>query len=152
MKNFIQKYTNKKAYYKFEIIEKFIAGIQLLGTEIKSIRNGKVNFNDAYCQMRNNEIWIIGLHIAPYEMGTCNNHEPLRDRKLLLNRKEINKIEKKISEKGLTVIPLCVLINEQGLAKIEIAVAKGKKLFDKRESLKQKDSKRDTDRYKKQWK
>lgn len=140
------EYKNKKAYYKYELLDRYIAGIQLLGTEIKSIRNGKVNFTDSYCLIRNKEAWIIGLHIAEYEMGTCNNHQPLRDRKLLLNKKEILKIEKKITEKGLTIIPLSLFINSLGLAKIEIAIAKGKKIYDKRESIKDRDTKRDINR------
>lgn len=140
------KYKNKKAYYKYEIIDKYVAGIQLLGTEIKSIRKGKVNFTDSYCVIRKQEMFIIGLHIAEYEMGTCNNHVPTRERKLLLNKKEIVRIEKKITEKGLTIVPLCIFINENNFAKIEIAVAKGKKIFDKRETIKQKDSKRESER------
>lgn len=143
------KYKNKKAYYKYEIIDKYIAGIQLLGTEIKSIRTGKINFTDSYCSIRNGEIWIIGLHIAEYSHGTCNNHEATRERKLLLNKREILKIEKKANEKGLTIIPLGLFINEAGLAKLEIAVAKGKKIYDKRESIKEKDNKRDNERFRK---
>lgn len=140
------EYKNKKAYFKFEIIDEYTAGIQLLGTEVKSIRTGKVNFTDAYCIIRKGEMWIRGLHIAEYAMGTCNNHEPTRDRKLLLNKKEILKIEKKVNEKGLTIIPLKIFINENGFVKLDIAVAKGKKIYDKRESIKEKDSKRDSDR------
>ncbi len=139
-------YKNKKAYYKYEILDKYIAGIQLLGTEIKSIRNGKINFIDSYCTIKNNEAWIIGLHIAEYEMGTCNNHKPKRDRKLLLNKKEILKIVKKVTEKGLTIIPLNLFIDEKGFAKLEISVAKGKKIYDKRESIKQRDEKKDINR------
>ncbi len=140
------EYNNKKAYFKYELLDRFCAGIKLFGTEIKSIRNGKVNFTDSYCIIKDKEAWIIGLHIAEYNMGTCNNHDPLRDRKLLLNKKEILKIEKKVTEKGLTIIPLSLFINSSGLAKLEIAVAKGKKIYDKRESIKERDSKRDINR------
>lgn len=146
MSQSVVEYKNRKAYFKYEIIDNYIAGIQLLGTEVKSIRSGKVNFTDAYCIIRNGEIFIHGLHIAEYAMGTCNNHTPTRDRKLLLNKKEIIKIEKKINEKGLTVVPLKVFINEKGLVKLEIAVAKGKKIYDKRESIKEKDAKRESNR------
>lgn len=142
-------FKNKKAYHKYEILDKFLAGIRLLGTEIKSIRTGKVNFTDAYCSVKDDEVWLIGLHIAEYRMGTCNNHEPKRQRKLLLNKREIKKIEKTVTEKGLTIVPLSVFINEKGLAKVEIAVAKGKKIFDKRESIKERDSKIVLDRMKK---
>ncbi len=149
MSNSDIRYKNKKAYYKYEIIDKYLTGIQLLGTEIKSIRTGKINFTDSYCTVRKGEVWIIGLHIAEYSLGTCNNHEPLRERKLLLNKREIIKIEKKVNEKGLTIIPLSLFINEKGLAKLEIAVAKGKKIYDKRESIKDKDNKRDNERFRK---
>ncbi len=139
-------YKNKKAVYKFEIIEKFTAGIVLLGTEIKSIRQGKINFSDSYCTFREGELWIVGLHISEYSLGTCNNHEPLRDRKLLLTRRELLRLEKKVSEKGLTIVPLSLFINEKGIAKLEIALARGKKLHDKREDIKTRDNKRDLDR------
>jgi SsrA-binding protein len=139
-------YKNKRAYFKFEIIERYTAGMVLLGTEIKSIRDGKINFSDSYCVFRNNEIWVTGIHIAEYVLGTCNNHEPKRDRKLLLNHREIIKLLKKVTEKGLTIVPLSLTINEKGLAKLEIALAKGKKLHDKREDIKTKDNKRDLDR------
>lgn len=142
-------YKNKKAYYQYEFIEKYIAGIVLLGTEIKSIRDGKINFADSYCVFRNGELWATGIHIAEYVLGTCNNHDPRRDRKLLLNRRELNKLQRKVSEKGLTIIPVCMILNEKGIAKLEIALARGKKLHDKREDLKTKDSKRDIERYSK---
>jgi len=139
-------YKNKKAYFKFEFIERFTAGMVLLGTEIKSIRDGKINFSDSYCVFREGELWVTGVHIAEYVLGTCNNHEPKRDRKLLLNHRELIKLQKKVSEKGLTIVPIGLTINEKGLAKMEIALAKGKKLHDKREDIKTKDSKRDLDR------
>ena len=140
---------NKKASFEYEFLEKFIAGIQLAGTEIKSIRMGKANLVDAYCFFRNNELWIQGMHIAEYGWGSCNNHDPKRERKLLLSRKELNKLERKSKDKGLTIIALRMFINERGFAKIEIALAKGKKSYDKREDIKQRDSKRELDRLRK---
>lgn len=140
---------NKKASFEFEFLEKYIAGIQLSGTEIKSIRQGKANITDCYCFFRNNELWAQGMHIAEYWWGTCNNHDPRRERKLLLTRKELNKLERKSQDKGLTIIALKVFINERGYAKMEIALARGKKSFDKRQDIKEKDSKRELDRLRK---
>lgn len=137
---------NKKASFEYEFLEKYIAGIQLFGTEIKSIRMGKANLTDAYCFFRNNELLVQGMHIAEYWWGTCNNHDPKRERKLLLNRKELNKLERKSQDKGLTIIALRMFINDRGFAKLEIALAKGKKLYDKRQDLKQKDARREMDR------
>lgn len=139
-------YKNKKAYFQFEFIDKYTAGMVLLGTEIKSIRDGKINFTDSYCVFRGGELWATGIHIAEYILGTCNNHEPKRDRKLLLNRRELIKLQKKVSEKGLTIVPVCLILDEKGRAKLEIALARGKKLHDKREDIKTKDTKRDLDR------
>ena len=140
---------NKKASFEYEFLEKYIAGIQLFGTEIKSIREGKANLADAYCFFRNNELWIQGMHIAEYWWGTCNNHDPKRERKLLLSRKELNKLERKMQDKGLTVIALRMFINERSFAKLEITLARGKKRYDKREDIKQRDSKRELDRLRK---
>lgn len=137
---------NRKVTFEFELIEKFIAGIKLSGTEIKSIRGGKVNLTESYCQFFGGELYVKNMHISEYEMGTCNNHEARRDRKLLLNRKELIKLEKKVREAGLTIVCVKLFINDRGLAKLEIALARGKKTYDKRESLKLKDSKRDMDR------
>lgn len=137
---------NRKATFEFELIERFVAGMQLVGTEIKSIRGGKVNLSDSYCQFVNGELYVKNLHIAEYEMGTCNNHIAKRDRKLLLNRKELQKLDKKVKESGLTIISVKLFVNKSGFAKLEIALARGKKTYDKRESLKLKDSKRDMDR------
>ncbi|WP_346849357.1 SsrA-binding protein SmpB [uncultured Draconibacterium sp.] len=137
---------NRKATFEYELIERFVAGMQLVGTEIKSIRNGKVNLTDSYCQIINGQIYVINLHIAEYELGTCNNHMAKRDRKLLLNKKEILKLDKKVRESGLTIICTKLFVNDKGLAKLEIALARGKKTYDKRESLKSKDAKRDMDR------
>lgn len=137
---------NRRASFEFEFIEKFVAGMVLVGTEIKSIRNGKVNLSDAYCQFILGELYVKNLHISEYDFGTCNNHEAKRDRKLLLNKKELAKLDKKVKESGLTIICTKLFVNSKGLAKLEIALARGKKTYDKRESLKQKDAKRDMDR------
>ncbi len=139
-------YKNKKAFYQYELLEKITAGIVLLGTEIKSIREGKINFADAYCVFRNSELWVTGIHIAEYSLGTCNNHSPVRDRKLLITAREIRKWQKKVKEKGFTIIPYQLIINEKGLAKLDIALARGKKLYDKREDIKHRDNKRNLDR------
>jgi len=137
---------NKKAGFQYELFEKFTAGIVLTGTEIKSIRAGKVSFVDSYCVFLNNELWVTGLHISEYTYGTYNNHDPKRNRKLLLNKTELKKIKRKVDEKGFTIIPLRCFINENNLAKIEIAVARGKKSFDKREDIKTRDNKREMER------
>lgn len=137
---------NRKASFNYELIERFVAGIKLVGTEIKSIRNGKVNLTDSFCTLIKGEMYVINLHIAEYELGNINNHIAKRDRKLLLNKKEIEKLEKKIKESGLTIVPTKLFVNDRGLAKLEIALARGKKTFDKRETLKSKDAKRDMDR------
>nr|WP_319569505.1 SsrA-binding protein SmpB [uncultured Draconibacterium sp.] len=137
---------NRKASFNYELVERFVAGIKLVGTEIKSIRNGKVNLTDSYCALIRGEMYVINLHIAEYELGTVNNHIAKRDRKLLLNKKEIEKLDKKLKESGLTIVPTKLFVNDRGLAKLEIALARGKKTYDKRETLKSKDAKRDMDR------
>lgn len=137
---------NRKVTFEYELIEKYVAGIKLTGTEIKSIRAGKVNLTESYCQFYAGELFVKNMHISEYDFGTCNNHEARRDRKLLLNRKELAKLEKKVKESGLTIVCAKMFINERGLAKLEIALARGKKTYDKRESLKLKDAKRDMDR------
>ncbi len=139
---------NKKAGFEFFLLEVFSAGLQLTGTEIKSIRDGKVNLTDAYCLFAGEELFVKNMHIAEYTFGTHYNHEPKRDRKLLLTKRELKKLLGKTKEKGLTIIPTRLYINDKGLAKIDIALAKGKKLYDKRETLKTKDSKREMDRSK----
>jgi SsrA-binding protein len=138
---------NRAAYHDYHIEDKYQAGMVLAGTEVKSIREGKVSFADSFCQFYKGELWVKNLHIAEYRLGTTNNHLVVHDRKLLLTRKELNKLEAKMKEKGLTLVPLRVYFNEKSLAKMEIGLARGKKLFDKRESLKQKD----TDRELKRW-
>ena len=137
---------NKKASFQYEIIEIFIAGVRLSGSEIKSIRQGKINFVDSYCVFIGNELFIRGLHIAEYTHGGYANHVPVHDRKLLLNKSELNRIQKKVKEKGFTIVPLSCFLTEKGWAKLEIAISRGKKIFDKRESIKKKESKRDSDR------
>tara|TARA_B100001250_G_scaffold85875_1_gene70999 strand:+ start:29417 stop:29869 length:453 start_codon:yes stop_codon:yes gene_type:complete len=134
---------NRKASFEYQFISTFITGISLLGTEIKSIRNNKANISDAHCIFIDNELYVKNLHISEYPNGGYLNHEPKRDRKLLLNRKELNKISGKVKEKGNSIIPIRLFINEKGMAKLEIVLAKGKKLYDKRESIKQKDQKRE---------
>jgi SsrA-binding protein len=137
---------NKKATFEYEIIESFEAGIQLVGTEIKSIRSGKANLTDSYCQFINNELYVKNMHISEYDLGTCNNHIAKRDRKLLLQKKELLKWQRKIKETGFTIIPLKLFINDKGFAKLEIALCRGKKIYDKRESIREKDNQRDMDR------
>jgi len=137
---------NKKAYFEFEILETFTAGIQLQGTEIKSIREGKAGLVDSYCQFFGGELYVKNMHIAEYFFGNLQNHEAKRERKLLLNKKELRKLDRKVRETGLTIVPLRLFLNEKGYAKIDVGLAKGKKIYDKRESLKENDSKRDIDR------
>lgn len=138
--------NNKKARFEYEIIETYTAGMVLEGPEIKSIRNGKASIKEAHCYLKDEELFIKNMHISPYEEASYTNHEPLRERKLLVNAQEIKKIERKLRDVGVTIVPLKVFISTKGWAKIDIAVARGKKLYDKRESLKQKDVKRQIDR------
>lgn len=137
---------NKRARFEYQILDTFIAGIQLNGTEIKSIRLGKVTITESYCAFKENELWIRGMYVAEYEFGTYANHEPKRERKLLLNRQELDKLQKKLKNQGLTIIPIKLFINIKGWAKLEIAIAKGKKLHDKRDSLKEKHIIRDIEK------
>jgi SsrA-binding protein len=137
---------NKRASFEYFLIERFVAGIQLQGTEIKSIRYGKANLSDSYCVFIDHELFVRNLHISEYALGTHYNHVVKRDRKLLLSKKELRKLKIKIDEKGFTIIPTSLFINDRGLAKIEIALAKGKHTYDKRETIKQKDIQRDIDR------
>lgn len=139
---------NKRAGFEYFLTEEFTAGIVLTGTEIKSVREGKANLTDAFCVFLGDELFVRNMHISEYKFGTYSNHEPKRDRKLLLTRRELRKILSKTQEKGLTIVPTLLYINEKGLAKLNIAIAKGKKLYDKRESLKSKDTKREIDRHK----
>lgn len=138
--------TNRKAKYEFAFIDEYTAGLQLFGTEIKSIRNKDVSIAEAYCAFQGDELFIINMHIAHYEQGTYNNHEPKRERKLLLNRTELKKLQNKLKDKGLTIIPTRLFISDAGYAKLNIALAKGKKIHDKRDTIKDKDTKREMDR------
>ena len=133
---------NRRASFDYEFIETFQAGIVLTGTEIKSIRAGKASLVDAFCYFNNNELYVKNMHIAEYWWGSWGKHDPRRERKLLLNRKELNKIASKLNDRGTTVIPVRLWINENGFAKLDIAVARGKKMYDKRESIKEKDQRR----------
>lgn len=137
---------NKRAWHDYEILDKFTAGIQLTGTEIKSIRAGKASLVDSYCFFNEGELLVKGMHISEYDHGNIFNHFPKRDRKLLLNRRELKKLQKNVKEKGLTIVTLKIFIAESSYAKVEIALARGKKEYDKREDLKKKDAVRDMDR------
>jgi SsrA-binding protein len=137
---------NKKAYFEYHILEKYTAGIQLLGTEIKSIRQGKANLSDAFCSFLNNHLYVRNMHIAEYSHGSFYNHEQKRDRILLLNKKELKKLRDKTEEKGFTIVPLALFISDRGFAKLEIGLAQGKKTFDKRDTIKERESKIELDR------
>jgi len=137
---------NKKAYFEYHILDKYTAGLQLLGTEIKSIRQGKANINDAFCSFLGNQLFVRNMHIAEYSHGSFYNHEQKRDRALLLNKKELKKLREKGEEKGFTIVPLALFINERGFAKLEIGLAQGKKAFDKRDTIKERESKIELDR------
>lgn len=132
---------NKRATFEYFILDKYEAGIQLLGTEIKSIRAGKANITDGYCIFVNNELYVFNLHISEYSHGSFYNHDPVRNRKLLLNKKELKKLQNKLKDQGMTVIPLALFINDRGFAKLEIGLAQGKKIHDKRDSIKERDAK-----------
>src|SRR4051812_2907649 len=138
---------NRQAFFEYYIDDKYVAGIMLTGTEVKSLREGKASFNDSYCIIQKGELWIRSFHISEYTHGTVNNHDPIRERKLLLNRRELKKLESKMKEKGYTIVPLRLFFNEKNLAKLEIGLAKGKKLHDKRESIRQRDTEREMKRF-----
>jgi SsrA-binding protein len=139
---------NRQAGYEYELLDKYVAGIVLTGTEIKSIREGKVNLQDGYCYFNNGEVFVKAVTISPYAQGTHYNHEATRERKLLLKRSEIKKLEARIEEKGLALIPVRLFINDRGFAKMEIAVGRGKKVHDKRDNIKEREAKRELDRMK----
>ena len=138
---------NRSAYHDYFIDDKYDAGMVLLGTEVKSLRDGRASFNDSYCIFDKGELWLKSLHISEYSHGTTNNHDPLRDRKLLLKKRELAKLEARIKEKGYTIIPLRIFFNERRLIKVEIGLGKGKKQYDKRETIKQRDNDRELKRY-----
>ncbi|GAA4518718.1 SsrA-binding protein SmpB [Sphingobacterium thermophilum] len=137
---------NKRASFDYHLLDRYVAGIQLLGTEIKSIREGKANINDSFCTFFEDGLYIRNMHIAEYSHGSFYNHEAKRDRKLLLTKKELKKLKEKGEEKGFTIVPLRIFISERGYAKVEIALAQGKKDYDKRESIKERETKRELDR------
>ena len=137
---------NKRATFDYEILEDYIAGTVLVGTEIKSLRLGKASLVDSYCYFERGELWIRNVNIAEYTWGTCNNHVPKRDRKLLLNRKELTKLQRSLQDRGLTVVGLRLFINDRGLAKVAIGLARGRKSYDKREYIKENDAKREMDK------
>ncbi|MBL7750362.1 MAG: SsrA-binding protein SmpB [Chitinophagaceae bacterium] len=138
---------NRQAFYEYFIDDKYVAGMVLTGTEVKSLRAGRASFNDSYCLLHKGEVWIRSLHIAEYSHGTVNNHDPLRERKLLLQKREIRKIEAKLKEKGYTLVPLRIYFNEKNLVKIEIGLGRGKKLHDKRDTIKKREADREMKRY-----
>lgn len=137
---------NKRAGHEYFLLDTLTAGIVLTGTEIKSIREGKASLSESYCMFKENELFVVGMHIAEYDKGTYNNHNPKRDRKLLLTARELRKLKVKVQEKGLTIIPVVLFINDKGLAKLDVTLARGKHYYDKRETLKNKDSKRDVEK------
>jgi SsrA-binding protein len=138
---------NRSAYHDYFIEEKYDAGMVLAGTEVKSIREGKVSFADSFCIFQDGELWVKSMHIAEYRFGTTNNHIAVHDRKLLLTKKELRKLENKIKEKGYTIVPLRIFFNDKGYAKLEIGLGKGKKLFDKRDTIKSRDADREMKRH-----
>ena len=139
---------NRKSWFNYELLDKYVAGMVLKGTEIKSIRMGKANLTDGHCYFEGDELFVTGVHISPYELGSFYNHDPVRKRKLLLNKKELRKLQNKSVEKGLTIVPIRLFISGRGFAKMEISLAKGKKLHDKRDTLKEKDAKRELSKMK----
>ena len=138
---------NRSAYHDYFIEDKYDAGMVLVGTEVKSIRSGKVNFVDSFCLFFQGELWLRNMHISEYRFGTTNNHLAVHDRKLLLNKKELRKLENKMKEKGYSIVPLRIFFNEKGYAKLEIGLGKGKKLYDKRETLKTRDTQKEIKRF-----
>ncbi|MCH4823562.1 SsrA-binding protein SmpB [Gramella lutea] len=151
MKNSIN-IKNRKAKFNYEFLDKYTAGIKLAGTEIKAIREGKANIAESFCEFNNHELFVINMHVEEYSHATHFNHNPKSERKLLLQRRELRKLEKEVTNSGLTIIPLRLFINDRGLAKLQIALAKGKKLYDKRETIKDRENKRRLDRIQKEYK
>lgn len=151
MKNTIN-IKNRKAKFNYEFLEKYTAGIKLAGTEIKAIREGKANIAESFCEFQDHELYVINMHVEEYSHATHFNHNPKSERKLLLQRRELRKLEKQVQNSGLTIIPIRLFINERGLAKLQIALAKGKKLYDKRETIKDRENKRRLDRIQKEFK
>ena len=150
MKNTIN-IKNRKAKFEYEFLDTYVAGIKLAGTEIKAIRMGKASITESFCEFQNNELFVINMHVEEYSHATHFNHNPKSERKLLLNKGELKKLEKEVKNTGLTIIPINLFINERGIAKLKITLAKGKKLYDKRETMKDRDNKRSLDRIKKEF-
>ena len=148
MKNNIN-IKNRKAKFEYELLDKYVAGIKLAGTEIKAIRMGKASITESFCEFQNHELFVINMHFEEYSHASHFNHNPKSERKLLMQRRELKKLEKEVKNSGLTIIPLRLFINDRGIAKLQIALAKGKKLYDKRDAIKDRDSKRRLDRIKK---
>ncbi|WBL21405.1 MULTISPECIES: SsrA-binding protein SmpB [unclassified Zunongwangia] len=142
---------NRKAKFQYEFLDKYVAGIKLAGTEIKAIRQGKASIAESFCEFQDGELYVINMHVEEYSHATHFNHNPKSERKLLLQKRELRKLEKEVKNGGLTIIPLRLFINDRGLAKLQISLAKGKKLYDKRETLKDRDNKRKLDRIKKEY-
>ncbi|MFC2155297.1 SsrA-binding protein SmpB [Acidobacteriota bacterium] len=138
--------VNKKAFYNYEIIDKYEAGMVLVGSEVKSIREGKVNLKDSYVEMRAAEAFLVSAHISAYSNSSYNNHEPERERKLLLHKRELLKLDKKVKTRGFSIVPLRMYFNKKGKVKIEIAIAKGKRVYEKKQKIKDRDIKREVDR------
>ena len=151
MKNSVS-IKNRKAKFNYEFLDKYTAGIKLAGTEIKAIREGKANIAESFCEFSNHELFVINMHVEEYSHATHFNHNPKSERKLLLQKRELRKLEKEVTNSGLTIIPLKMFINDRGLAKLQIALAKGKKLYDKRDTIKDRDNKRRLDRIQKEYK
>lgn len=139
--------NNRQAYFNYAIEDKYVAGVALMGTEVKSIREGKVSFNDAFCLFERHELWMRGVYIAEYKLGTSNNHIAVHDRKLLLHKKELKKLEARMKERGYTIIPLKIFFTDDQFVKVEIGVGRGKKTHDKRETLKERDTQKEIKRY-----
>lgn len=148
MKNTIN-IKNRKAKFEYEFLETYVAGIKLAGTEIKAIRMGKASITESFCEFQNNELFVINMHVEEYSHATHFNHNPKSERKLLMQKRELRKLEKEVKNTGLTIIPINLFINDRGIAKLKITLAKGKKLYDKRETIKDRDNKRSLDRIKK---
>jgi SsrA-binding protein len=141
-----KEFVNRQAFFHFQIEDKYVAGIALKGTEVKSVREGKLSFNDSFCFFENGELWLKGLYIGEYSLGTSSNHNPVHDRKLLLTKRELKRLEAKTKEKGYTIVPLRIFLNEKNLIKVEIGLAKGKKEYDKRETIKKRETEREIKR------
>lgn len=140
---------NRRASFDYELMDNYTAGIVLCGTEIKSIREGRAGLTDTFCTFSDGELWVRNMHISEYRLGTCYNHDATRERKLLLTKRELRKLQRAVKETGLTIVPTSLFINEKGLAKLNIALARGKKSYDKRDALREKDSRREMERVRK---